>query len=140
MVGSKLHRYNQGRMTVVENVIHTTTSYLTTVGSAWWYPFSNCCDMCFLVVVNTTHSCGSIKRHEIMSLPSLIRVVDHAIIEVDPFSYQGVLPLEGNKRIYNKHYRCVIPLHEFHISLICQSIPFNDFEMGVLNHLTIAPQ
>lgn len=40
---------------------------------------------------------------------------------------------------YGQYGRCVIPFHEFIFSLVGYRIPFNEFEISVLNHLLISP-
>lgn len=63
--------------------------------------------------------------------------LDQDFIEVGSSTYQGVIPPEGNDIIYNTYDGCIVHLHECLFSLICVYLPFNDFEMGVLNHLVI---
>lgn len=46
---------------------------------------------------------------------------------------------EENKRIWNEYDRCVIPLLKCLLCLIYFCLPFNDFEINVLNHLLIVP-
>lgn len=59
---------------------------------------------------------------------------------VDPPEYWGcIFTPNKEQRIYGQYGGCAIPFHECMFSLIGHHIPFNEFEMGVLNHLLIAP-
>lgn len=47
--------------------------------------------------------------------------------------------MEGDTILCEKHEACVIPFHECLFSYIGLQLPFNDFEVGVLNHMGISP-
>lgn len=65
--------------------------------------------------------------------------LDHAYTEAGPSSNLGVLSHEGNKMVCNKYEGCVILLHEYLFSLIGLCLPFNAFEVDILNQLRISP-
>lgn len=64
--------------------------------------------------------------------------MDHAFSVLGPSSSYGVLPRERNRKVCNKYGGCFIPLQDCIFSLIGLCHPFNDFEVGVINHLTVA--
>lgn len=88
----------------------------------------------------TTQTCVlQIKKHCIPFLLSPTRMVWTFLHRGGFFLILEAFSLEGNKRIYNNYDGCVIPLHECLFSLIDFRLPFYEFEVGVLNHLEIAP-
>lgn len=65
--------------------------------------------------------------------------MEHAFTYVASLSYQGVFPLEGDKRVWSKYEVCAIPLHELLFSFIVLCLPFDEFVVDVLDHLGISP-
>lgn len=74
-------------------------------------------------------------------IPAIVGECDmyHAFIKMDSSSNWGVLPPEGDRKICIKYDGCVILLHEYMFSFIGFRLPFNDFEVGILNHSIISP-
>lgn len=63
----------------------------------------------------------------------------HAMIDVGPLQDQSVLSLDKDQRICDQYGGCAITFHECLFSLVGYGLPFNGFEISVLNHLLIAP-
>lgn len=63
--------------------------------------------------------------------------LDRAFIEVGPPSDWGMLIPEEDKRVCSNYDGCAIPCQECLFFLIGICLPFNKFEVGVLNHLLI---
>lgn len=65
--------------------------------------------------------------------------LDCSSIEVGPSSESGMHVLDEDKRECREYEACVIPLQNFLFSFIRRNLPFSDFEIGIFNHLLIAP-
>lgn len=60
------------------------------------------------------------------------------LIDMGRLCESGLFPPNGDKRICNKYDRFHIPFHEWLFSVIGLCLPFNDFEVGDMNHLMIS--
>lgn len=72
------------------------------------------------------------------SLFSYNDVFAQAITDVGSLEYCGVLPPNEIQRLCSSYCGCVIHVHECLFSLVGYRLPFNGFEISVLNHLLIA--
>lgn len=64
-------------------------------------------------------------------------VFDQAVIDMGLVDDFGVSPRDEDKIIRNQYDGCVISFDECMFSFIVHCFPFNEFEIGILNHLLI---
>lgn len=65
-------------------------------------------------------------------------VFDQALMDMGPMIDWEVFPLDEDKRMCSRYGGCAILFHECLLCIIWYRLPFNEFEVGVLNHSLIA--